>query len=132
MDASVPSSNPASTALEASAMAVRVRVMSTSIRSAGAQISTASWTGGADLDPALGSQAAGDSQHLGAVGLHGEVAQRAGIRPLADPDMPAEHGVKRTAQHGVVDRSVGPGPEPAGCLSVGAAGGTETHAGGVG
>jgi len=73
---------------------------------------------GADFDSALGGQAAGDAQHFGAVGLHGEIAQGSRVGTLTDADRPAEDGVDHAQQHGLIDGSIRPGPELPVCFLV--------------
>ena len=75
---------------------------------------------GADLNAALGRQAAGQPQHFGAVGLHREIPQRPRVGRLADMHMPAKDGVQRAGEHGLVDRGVRPAPEGPIGLAVGA------------
>ena len=62
--------------------------------------------GRADLNLALGRETASQAQHLGAVGLHREVAQRPRVWVFANMAMPAEHGVQRASEHGQVDCAV--------------------------
>jgi hypothetical protein len=86
----------------------------------GAQIRIASCIGGADFDTALGGQTARNPQHLGAVCLHWEVLQTAPVRLLANLDTPAEDGIERAGDRGLIDRRVRPAPKCWVCLSVGA------------
>ena len=51
--------------------------------------------------------------------LCAEIARSAKAEVIADATV-SPGGCRLETQHGVVDRSVGPGPEPAVCLSVGA------------
>ena len=65
----------------------------------------------ADLDLAFGREAGGQAHHLCAVRLHWEIAQRTGIRFLADVNAPAEDSVQRAGEHGGVERGIRPAPE---------------------
>ena len=93
MWASVRSSNPTNTVREASAMAARISATSSSMRSSGAQIRMASWTGAQTSMPRSVAKQARDPHHLRAVGLHREISQRARVWIFADMHMPTEHRV---------------------------------------
>src|ERR1019366_5361413 len=65
----------------------------------------------ADFNPALGRKAARQPQHLGAVALHWEIAQRSRIHGLANVYGPAEYRMQRTGEHGLIDGGIGPTPK---------------------
>ena len=76
--------------------------------------------GRTDLDAAFGGHATGEAQHFRAVRLHLEIPQRARVGAAAAVQRPAEARVQLAGQLGMVDDSVGPAPELAIRLVVGA------------
>ena len=66
---------------------------------------------GADPDAGFCRKTAGKTEHLGTVGLHREVLDRAGVHTRPDVDPPAEYAVKRPIQHSGIQRRLGPAPE---------------------
>ena len=64
-----------------------------------------------DFDASLHAQDAGEPQHLSAIGLHGEIAQRARIGVHAHPHGPAKHSLQFAGEHGLVERRIRPAPE---------------------
>ncbi len=59
----------------------------------------------------FGGLAARKPQHLGAVGLHGKVAQGPRVGIAADADGPAEHRRQLARKHGLIKQGIRPGPE---------------------
>lgn len=72
----------------------------------------------AHLDLRLCRQAAGQPQHLGTVGLHREVLDRAGAQLFIDLQHPPEDGMQPVGQHGERDRALHPLPVRRVCAPV--------------
>ena len=72
----------------------------------------------ADLDTLLGRQAAGEAEHLSAIGLHWKVAQGSFVCRSRHVNRPAEDRIKAAGKHGVISCDIGPAPEHAICFAV--------------
>src|SRR5262249_3119246 len=66
---------------------------------------------GADLNPALDSEAGSDAHHFRAVSLHGVVRNRAWIGLTDDARSPAKHRARLVAEHRRIDVVLVPAPE---------------------
>ena len=66
---------------------------------------------GAHLDAALGAKAAGQAQHLSAIGLHGEIAMEAGIETRPGIHPPAKYRGYTSAESGVIYGGIRPAPK---------------------
>ena len=100
-------------------MAARMLAMSTSSRSSGAQISTASWTGAQTSIPRSVARQHASRSISAPLACMGKLRSERGLglSPTAHASRTRCAGA---GEHGVVERSVGPAPERAVGLAVGA------------